>query len=73
MSCGEYKYSRLIIMDLKTKVLQNNKSLHPKYFAEGSHNIRYKRDGKIVHEIFQLTYQERTIFVYDYDTLEIKR
>ena len=52
MSCGEYKYSRLIIMDLKTKVLQNNKSLHPKYFAEGSHNIRYKRDGKIVHEIF---------------------
>lgn len=70
LSCGLYKDSKLLVMGLNTRELHVNKAIHPKYFAEGAHDVTYKTDSGIVHEIFLLTYKEREILVFDYHTLE---
>lgn len=64
-SSGLYKYSRLSKYKLVSSEPVANYNLPNAYFAEGITLLN--------NEIYQLTYKERTVFVYDKDSLQLKR
>ena len=62
---GNYGNSHLREVDLKTGKIIKQLSLDQRYFGEG---ISVHGD-----EIFQLTWEEKTVFVYEAETLKYKR
>ena len=64
-SVGLWDQSRLMTIDIRTGEIEKRYDLESLYFAEG---IAVLRD-----EVFQLTYQSCIGFVYQKDTLELKR
>lgn len=60
-STGNYKQSKLIIMDTNMKELRNPIKLNDAFFGEGTTLFKDK--------IYQLTYKEHKVFVYDAKTL----
>jgi glutamine cyclotransferase len=60
-STGNYKQSKLIILDTNMKPLRNPIKLTDEYFGEGTTLFKDK--------IYQLTYKEHKVFVYDAKTL----
>lgn len=64
-SSGLYKYSRLTKYKMISGERLTNYNLPYAYFAEGITLLN--------NEIYQLTYKERTVFVYNKDTLQLKR
>jgi len=61
-STGQYKESKLRIVDYKTGKPEKNINLSDNYFAEGITIINNK--------VYQLTWREKIGFVYDANTLE---
>ena len=61
-SVGQYGQSELRKVDIKTGKVIQKKSLDARFFAEGSCAL----NGKI----YQLTWREKTCFVYDLNTFE---
>jgi glutamine cyclotransferase len=60
-STGNYKQSKLILMDTNMKQLRNPIKLNDEFFGEGTTLFKGK--------IYQLTYKEHKVFVYDAKTL----
>jgi glutamine cyclotransferase len=60
-STGNYGKSKLILMDSNMKPIQNPVKLSDTYFGEGTTLFKDK--------IYQLTYKEHKVFVYDAKTL----
>lgn len=61
-STGNYKESKLIFMDSNMKIIQNPIKLDDAYFGEGTTLFKDK--------IYQLTYKEHKVFVYDATSLK---
>jgi glutamine cyclotransferase len=61
-STGNYKESKLRLLDTNMKVLGNEIKLGDEYFGEGTTLFKDK--------IYQLTYKEHKVFVYDAKTLK---
>lgn len=61
-STGNYKESKLILMDTNMKNIQNPIQLEDAYFGEGTTLFKDK--------IYQLTYKEHKVFVYDAKSLK---
>ena len=64
-SAGEYEESTLRKVDLQTGKVLQKQELADEYFAEGMTILNNK--------IYQITWRERTAFVYDLDTFKILR
>ena len=60
-STGNYKESKLIILDTNMKEIRKPIKLNDEYFGEGTTLFKGK--------IYQLTYKEHKVFVYDAKTL----
>ena len=60
-STGNYKESKLILLDTNMKEIRKPLKLNDEYFGEGTTLFKGK--------IYQLTYKEHKVFVYDAKTL----
>ncbi len=64
-SSGEYGKSYIRVIDLKSRKEIARKNIGDRYFAEGI--------AVIGDELYLLTWMEKTLFVYDKNTLELKK
>ena len=71
-SSGLYGKSKLVVNDKVTAMPMRQRKLAKKYFAEGIVGIPSRKKGEN-DEIYQLTWKERMVFVYDSKTLKMKR
>jgi len=68
-SAGLYGESAIHLLSLDDLSTQNQVKMEPKYFAEGTDFVLNEQGQK---EIYQLTWRERDVIVYDADTFARK-